>query len=233
MRLLAPILTLLLALPAAGEKIDLTGYLTVFPVLGDFKVYAVDNGDERREEIVDVEGTATRWAELIEQRLNGAVIGGGAGLVVAGRKSAILTVSTQGLDLLFAKPGLKFPLRMALGRTKRIAAQGRAELNGNRIGGVRWNVERLFVGFEAKDTPLQSYPDTARIQTSGTLRVKNRATRQVVEMQVTTTSWSAPGLGLVASEERSLTYVNGALTEDTGPLVIHLVSGQIGGIAFP
>jgi hypothetical protein len=46
---------LLLASPAAAEKIDLSGYLTVYPVLGDFRVYAASNGEVRREEVVRVD----------------------------------------------------------------------------------------------------------------------------------------------------------------------------------
>jgi hypothetical protein len=45
------LLGLLLSLPAAAaEKVDLTAHLTAFPVLGDFKVDALSNGDVRREE---------------------------------------------------------------------------------------------------------------------------------------------------------------------------------------
>jgi hypothetical protein len=84
----APILLgLLLSLPAAaGEKVDLTAYLTGFPVLGDFKEFQVSNGDVRREETVHIEGTPSRWLEVVEAQLNGTAIGAQAGIATPGKK---------------------------------------------------------------------------------------------------------------------------------------------------
>lgn len=228
------LLAWLLALPAAaGEKVDLTAYLSVFPLLGDFKVHEVSDGSVRREDVVYVDGGPGRWIEVAELRVDGVLVGGSGAVVTAGKKTAIGLLLTQGVTVLFPAPGLKLPLRLVPGAAKRSTAHGRVEVDDRKVGSARWSVERTFVGFEEKVTPLQTFPDTARMEYAGTLRLKSKATGEVLELRSTITSWSVPGLGAVASEEHAQVYLDGVLVEDSGPITVNFVSGQVGGVAFP
>jgi hypothetical protein len=224
---------LLAASPALAERVDLTGYLTVYPVVGDYKLYAASSGEVRREEIVRVETYPTGWSELVEYQLDGVPVGGSLGVVIPGRRTVLAAFAAGGLVLVFPPPGAKLPLRLAPGQRRRSVARGRAEVEGRRVGSARIEVERTFAGFEAKQTPAASYPDTARIESASSLRVKDAASGRVIEVRERATAWHAPGIGQVASEVRTLTYVDGVLMEDSGPVSAHFTSGQVGGFPYP
>jgi hypothetical protein len=224
---------LLLAPPAAAGPVDLTAYLTGFPVAGDFKIFERSDGSVSREETVRVETIPGGWAEEARYLVDGEVVGGALAFVLPGRKSVLAALAIEGVVIELAPPGWKQPLRLEPGRPRRARAHGRAEIGGRRVGSARGRSDRTFVGFEPKDTPLASYPDTARIESTSTLRLKNRLTGEVAEVREVSTAWFAPGIGRVASEVQVTGYLDGVLVTDTGPLTTHFVSGRLGGLPIP
>jgi len=225
---------LLLAPPAsAGAKLDLTEYLAPASVVGDFKTFSVDNGDERRFETVEVQILPQGRFEVTEFRSNGELIGGSAGIVVPGRKSVSTGLASGPVLIRWKPPGVRRPHRVAPGRLVKARGGGRAEVNGVKIGSASLRASALLVGFEERVTPPATYPDAARFEETSALRVKDRVMGRLIEVEVEATSWYAPGLGLVALRERTRTFVDGVLEEDTGDLTMHLVEGTIEGVPIP
>lgn len=228
-------LTLLLAgclTPAV--KVDLTAHLAPVSAVGDFKVFAVDDGTERRIETVRVEPYAEGRYEAVTYSVAGRQIGGSAGVVLPGRDGAILTTSLSGgLEISWESPGLVRSLSIPPGRTLKARADGPALLNGVRMGSATvWSAATLL-GFDLCETPAASYPDSARFEESQTLRVRDKVNHRKIEIRVEGTACYAAGRGLVASTERRRTYVDGSLREDTGDVHTHLVSGTILGVPIP
>lgn len=236
--LLHPLLLLLVALllapPAsAGSKLDLTEYLAPASVVGDFKTFAIDNGDERRFETVEVQLLPQGRFEVTEFRLNDELIGASAGILVPGRKLVSTGLVSGPVLIRWKPPGLRRPLRVAAGRLVKARGAGRAEVNGVKIGPASIRASALLVGFEELVTPTATYPDAARIEETSLLRIKDRAMGRLIEARFEGTSWYAAGVGLVALQERTRTFVDGVLEDDTGDLFMHLVEGTIEGVPIP
>jgi len=229
-----PLAALLLAACAtSGDEIDLTAHLVPESAVGDFKLFAVDDGTERRFETVLVEPYAEGRYEAEEFRVDGKPVGGVAGVALPGRERAVLVSTAGGLTVSWEPPGLVQPLRVPVGRTLKARASGRAEENGLHIGSAaRW-ITTTLIGFGLCETPVASYPDAARFEESTTFRVEDEYRHRKLEVQVEGKACYAPGLGLVAATERTRTWVDGVLRSDTGEVHSHLVSGTILGVPIP
>jgi hypothetical protein len=134
---------------------------------------------------------------------------------------------------LLAKPKKIADHQLKPGRPKRYTANGKAYLQGVEVGKARLVQVLELVGFEPLDTPLDSYPVTARIDGFEAFSVQVRAARQVVTTVVEQSAWYAEGLGLVATTEHALTFVNGTLVQDDGVLDTWFVSGVVEGVPVP
>jgi hypothetical protein len=216
--LLFLLVLLLLAPPAsAGAKLDLTEYLAPASVVGDFKTVAVDNGDERRVETVEVQFLPQGRFEVTEFQLNGEIIGATAGIVIPGRKLVSTGLVSGAVLIRWKPPGVRRPLRVAPGRLVKTRGAGRAEVNGVKIGTASIRASALLVGFEE----------------TSSIRLKDRVMGRLIEVEADATAWYAPGLGIVATRERMRTFVDGVLEEDTGDQEMYVVEGTIGGLPFP
>lgn len=79
-------------------------------------------------------------------------------------------------------------------------------------------------------TPAATWLAAARIHIEGSLKIKSRFNRNVVEILVARTSWLAEGIGEVASEESGpRVFLNGVLQSEAAARTGWLESGMLRG----
>jgi hypothetical protein len=230
-----PLAALLLAGCATTSAVehDLSAHLAPESAAGDFKVFAVDDGTQRRLETVRVVPRPEGRYEEEVFRLNGTIFGGGEGIARAGRERVVLVSRAATLSVTWDPPGLVRPLRIPIGRTLKASAKGRAEEQGLRIGSAVMRTAATLVEVGPCETGVASYPDAARFEERTTFRVRDKVRHRKLEVEVEGEACYARGLGLVATTERTRTFVDGALRADTGERRTHLVSGTILGVPIP
>ena len=228
-----PLAALLAACASPGTELDLTAHLAPESAAGDFKLFAVADGTERRLETLRVEPRTEGRYEVGEFRLDGKPVGGTEAVVLPGRELAVLVSRSGPLTVSWKPPGLVRPLRVSVGGTHKARARGHAEEHGSYVGPATEWARGTLMGFGPCETPVAAYPDAARFEESITFRVEDEARRRTLEVQVEGEACYAPGLGLVAATERVRTFVNGSLLRDSGEVYWYLVSGTILGVAIP
>ena len=228
--LLALSLALVPAASRGAEKVDLTSYLAVASAVGDFKVFAADNGEERRSETMSVETYGTGRFEIEEYSIDGMPVGAAGALVLPGRRLILVGESIGGLDLRWRSPGVRRPLRLVPGKLTTIRGSGRVLVNGVRTGSVSLRSTLVFGGFADCPTPNAVWLATAQLETTSLIRIRERGRGRSIELSTTASSCYADGVGLIANTEHGRVTIDGILEEDTGEISMHLTGGTRFGV---
>ena len=224
---------LLLPRLVSAERVDLTEYVAPMPLAGDWKEFDLDDGAERRLDMLSVSPWKKNgWSAVGTSMETGQPAVASAEAVVPGKKLLLGGIASGDLALLFSRPQRQMKLQLEPGRIERFRMSGRALLSGQNIGRGRFAGTYQLLGFEDVTTPVTSYSMAARVSIMATLLVRVRANGNVVEGTEQLTFWYAEGLGLVAGEEAISIFVNGVLMDTLGPRKLWLVDGVWGGEAI-
>jgi hypothetical protein len=218
---------------AAAAKFDMSPYFGPVASVGDFRLFELSTGGTRLVEITGV----GRWKKgfrvtslVTETDLPPAAV---EVFVIPGKKTLLGDGASAGLFVDLKKPKTMFKMTAKPGKINRARAKGRAFFDGSFIGKAKYKGEWIFSGTEPLDTPAASYPDAARLNVVLNLIIKDRVSGDVIEALTESASWAARGLGDVGSRQRTTTWVNGAMVDDTGWIESWLVDARIGGQSIP
>jgi hypothetical protein len=217
---------------AGPGKVDLSPFFAD-PIVGDFKVFSTSTGDVRRSEVLEIVPWKKGWSILVRHESSEIGVQLERNYTIPGKFDLLGSVIQGDAAFLLAKPKKIADHQLKPGRPKRYTANGKAYLQGMEVGKARFVRVLELVGFEPLDTPVDSYPVTARIDGFEVFSVQVRAARQVITAVVEQSAWYAEGLGLVATTEHAYTFVNGTLVEDDGVVESWFVSGVVGGVPVP
>jgi hypothetical protein len=234
-RLLLATALLALALPAsAGTKLDLSPYLGVVRMPGDFKVYAWSTGGTRTVTTLDAQPWTKGWAFLSESKLVGTPNGDSVttyeGYLIPGKQLLSGSQYFKEFDLVVAKPSKGLKLVTSLGKVQRTRARAALVVNGQVAGAAARIGEWMAEGFEAVTTPSGSYPNALRAHALSGVGIFDGSNEVVFLYDETL--WYAEVFGLVKAETRVETWENGVLTDEQA-WTESLASGSLGGVPFP
>ena len=222
-----------LATSAPAAKFDLGPYQGPAASVGDFRLYELSTGGTRLLEVVEV----AQWkkgvrvsSRVSETGLEPAVVDV---YVIPGKKVLIGDGFSAGLLIDLKKPKTMFKVRAKPGKINRFRAGGRAFLDGVFIGKAKYKGAWVFTGLGPLPTPAASFGDTALVDMVLSLTIKDVLFGDVIEAITEQASWSARGLGNVATSQRTTLWVNGVMADDTGWVDAWLIDGSVGGVPVP
>ena len=220
----------------AATKLDLSPYLAVTSLPGDFKVFVRSTGGERRVTVTDLAPWPKGWKQVTETVVSGAgpdfdgtVIS--EDFLIPGKQLLSGTeLYSNGFRFFFKKPAKSLKLLGAPGKPQRIKQKGLLLLNGRGVGTIERRMSWTIEGFETVVTPSGSYPDALRAKAFAGLRLRGGG-GELIELDEVT-SWYAPGLGLVRMDVLAELWENGSLAAEEAWSET-LGSGSVDGVPFP
>lgn len=218
---------------ALAQKVDLSSLLGNIPSVGDSRTYTISTGGMQVLEIVQVQFVGKAWRIVALSQATGSPDALVETFIVPGKQTLLGNSESAALSVLVRKPKRLQRFVFKIGKAQRAVVKAFAFSGSNPIGPAVWAVESEFLGFEAFDTGIDLFPETARLRQSLGLSVLDVLTGDQVVAVSTQSSWIAPGLGLVASQRRIVTYLNGFQQSDTGTQTYTLTSAVVGGVPYP
>jgi hypothetical protein len=218
------------ATPAADE-LDITAFVAVPALQGDFKRLQRSDGGERRIDVESISGILRGWGQTTRVSSEEGVQWFGWN-VRPGRWSALQffgRIGTGEVSFSYRWPGLKQRLRVVLGTAYRARSRGGVWAVSGKVGRHEADLDYTVLGFEVKETPTASWDGALRVEEVLTLRATARGARSVVQSLERSTSWYVQGVGLVAGRSESTTWQDGVLMDETPPTDVWLVEGVVGG----
>jgi hypothetical protein len=222
-------LTLVAAPSGAGTKLDLSPYVAVLGSPGDYAVYALSTGGQRKTTLLAVEPWKKGWREVSETVWTGTDRDGGVtreAYLIPGKRVLLGNEIPHDGEFAFfkKKPSKGLKLLTKPGKAQKLKSKARLLLSGVEVAKARWTGAWVDDGFETVTTPAGMFPDALRAQVSETTRIANRFQEVVVFSEATV--WYAAGFGRVRTEEREEVYENGRLV-DTRAWVEELVEYDV------
>jgi hypothetical protein len=235
-----PLTLILLAglLPApaarAATKLDLTPYLGLVRMPGDFKVFTWSTGGQRTVTTLDVQPWSKGWAFVTESVVTGTGDGDGTstseGYLIPGKQLLGGSQHFESFDFVTRKPSKGLGLSGALGKMQRLKSRAALVVNGAQVGVVLRLAGWMPDGFENVTTPSGTYTAALRVRSLSGVGIADGFGEYVYLYDEWL--WYAAGVGLVQAETRVEYYEDGALVE-TRSWTESLASGSLGGVPFP